>query len=750
MQCQPCPTFQASRTETLRLLHAWTGYAQRWLHRLPGPAGLTCYGTGAHGHWALQAHDTAFTGYAILASAPDADTAPARLSQDELAATALSLYRYTFQSHHDGGGAAVDGKTWGHSWISILGVERMMHGVRAIYPLLTADDLERMQRVLLSEADWLLNSCQVKAGLTQNNEPESNMWNGAFLHRVARLYPDASNTTGYLEKGTSFLTNAISHPEDIDDNRMIDGKPLKAWHIGPNFTSTYGCNHHGYLNVGYMVITLSNLAMFHFACKEEGWTPPSALYLHARKLWQLVKTCTFPDGRLWRIGGDSRVRYCYCQDYAIPVWCFARDVFGDTDAAGFYATWLPQVAAEAATNGDGAFLSRRLRKLEEAAPLYTTRLEGDRVCSLGMAIAWGQSADAAPADAVTAPLTAWQDDLHGASLVREEKRFASWCWQASEPPQGMCLPPDGSDLAEWRHGLSGQLRGVGIVNDRRVCRHTDTRFDGGFATCGRVALTTDVFIGEGETEDEFATIDLAYAALPDGRTAVGLQRAVLLHRTVVRECKGLYLLLPNDCFNGYARRIATASGLRTLQGRPRHGACIRTSSRWLSVDDKLSVLGLYGGDEILLNQPHEPQIDIRSWKHQSNAGDPGGLLYADEICLGTCDDTSALWDAGTLFDIGFAIRTAASAAETEAWSHTPSQRLEPLDGQPAVRAVRVSGADGHDYLVAANFAEETLALRLVIDTAAQPEAVDGGTPPSCQRDELALNLNGGTVRVIRL
>ncbi len=749
MKRKPDESFDASRAETARLLQEWTAYARRWLYRLPGSEGLLCYGTGGHGHWALQAHDTAFSAFAVLAAAPDASAA--RVSRDELAATALAMCRYTFQSHHAGGGAAVDGKTWGHSWISVLGLERMMHGVQAIRALLPADDLERMRRVLLSEADWLLASYPVTAGLTQNNHPESNMWNGTFLHRVARLYPDAPQVSGYLEKGTSFLANAISVPDDATDGRLIDGRPLREWHVGPNFTPTYGCNHHGYMNVGYMVITLSNLAMFHFACKEAGWTPPESLYLHAREVWQVVKTCTFPDGRLWRIGGDTRVRYCYCQDYAIPVWCFVRDYFGDADAARFETGWVRQVAIEAATNGDGSFLGRRLKRLEAASPLYTTRLEGDRVCSLGMALAWGPAADAAVADSgACSPLAAWQDELHGASLVREQKRLASWCWLSGELPQGMCLPPDGSDLAEWRHGLSGQIRGLGIATGRRICCHRDTRFAGGFATCGRIAVSTDVFIGEGETEDEIACIDLAFAALPDGQTVVGLQHARLHHRTVLRECKGLYLLLPNDCYNRYARRYAMASGERTVQGRPVQGRLLNSGGSWLAVDDKVGVLGIYGGRELLVNQPDEAQVTIRVAKYQSHAGDAGGLLYADEICFGACTDNPGLCEAGTLFDVGFAIRASATAAETAAWSRAASGRLEPLDACPDVRVVRVAGADGRDYLVAANFGEAAQNLRLAVGGAARPETVDGGTPASLQGGALALRVEAGAARVIRM
>lgn len=745
---------ELTNAATRQLLENWVAQARRWLYRLPDDGGLICYGLGQHGHWALQAHDTAFSAFAVLAADPETDPENTKMSRDELTATALAMFRFTFRSHHAGGGHATDLKSWGHSWISVLGLERMMHGVRAMRPVLTADDHDLLRRVLLSEAGWLLESYPVTAGLTQNNHPESNMWNGAFLHRVARLYPEAPQAAACLEKGSRFLANALSIPEDVSDERLIDGRPLRDWHVGPNFTSTYGCNHHGYMNVGYMVITLSNLALFHFACREEGWTPPETLYLHARELWQVVKTCTFSDGRLWRIGGDSRVRYCYCQDYALPVWLFAQDYLGDQDVPRLEEGWLKQVQAEAEDNGDGTFLGRRLKRLAEKAPTYYYRLEGDKAGSLSMPLWWRRTLDigsqASAAGTGVEKLGAWSDDLHGASLVREEKRLASWCWVACEAPQGMCLPPEASDMAEWRYSLSGQIRGQGVVNDRRVLRHQSARFNGGFATCGRVQVWTDVFIGEGDTEDDIARIDLAFAALPDGRTTVGFQCGRLLHRAVVREVKGLYLLIPNDVHNRFTRRYDGAFGRKDLRGYPQQGQRLGASGSWLTIDSKLGIVGLYGGSELQVYQPSEPQVVIHPSKYQSHAGETGGLLYADEICLGACTDQSELCEPGVLFDVGFAVRAGVSAADTSLWSQAGSRRILPLEGSASIRAARVAGADGGLYLAAAHFGDETAEVCFNIETAGRATEIDGLAPVHYQGGVLTVSMEAGTMRVIRL
>src|SRR5690606_23469825 len=104
------------------------------------------------------------------------------------------------------------------------------------------------------------------------------------------------------------------------------GKTVADRYVGDNFFDSYALNHHGYLNVGYMVICLSNIAMLHFSYKLQGFKIPDALYHHAEELWSVIRKLTFDDGRLIRIGGDTRIRYCYCQDYILPVWMLAEDL----------------------------------------------------------------------------------------------------------------------------------------------------------------------------------------------------------------------------------------------------------------------------------------------------------------------------------------------------------------------------------------------------------------------------------------
>lgn len=703
----------------LQTLSAWIPKAARYLYRFPDDSGLTCYGIGNHGHWAMQANTTAFSAFAVLSQDSQTDIAVTQMSRDELLHTALGMLRFTLKGHHSGGGTCTDGRSWGHSWISVLCLERMMHAVEALDPHLSDSDRELFRTVLVSESDWLLAEYPVKAGLVENNKPESNMWNGAFLHRTAMLYPDAHHAAEYREKGTRFLLNAISVPSDASSQELVSGRTVAEWHVGANFYDTFGCNHHGYMNVGYMVITLSNAAMLYFSCRHLGLPVPDGFFHHLYDLWRLVKSCTFPDGRLMRIGGDTRVRYCYCQDYAIPVWLMLRDHFGETDCEAYEAGWLKQVRTEMANNGDGSFMGDRLRPMAAVSPLYYTRLEGDKAVTLSMGAYWrrryGEFADVPAAEKQSPAEVEWHDPYHGACLVRGPRRSASWVWIAGERPQGLCLPSGASDLAEWRTHLAGRIWGTGQITDTRVSTHKETMFPGGFATCGQVILRSDGHFAEGESPEDVAIADLAVVALPDEATLVGFQRARTPARVFLTEVKGLYLLIPNDLFNAYSRHYSCAEFEGDLSGRDTVEETLKLGP-WLNVDGRLGLCSLYGGENLLLYRPGRRQITIRSPAWYFYASQGKGLNRVDEICLGRCVSGMESFDAGTvLFDLGFALRAGSSADSTRAWSAAQTGLVSRhcID-TPDLRAVYVLGEDENLYVAAANFADTDIELSAVM------------------------------------
>jgi hypothetical protein len=697
-------------TSYLRLLEPWARAIEPALYRPPDRPDLLVYGTGYNG-WGVQTQQKALAALAVLAADPEFDEARAGVSRDVLRERALDLLRFTLESHIEGSYHCTDGASWGHTWISALGVERMMHGMEALEPHLTDDDRNLLCAVLLSESAWLLEHYPVEAGPVERNKPESNIWNGALLHRAAALYPDDPRAAAFREKGTRFLLNGISLPDDASSAQLVDGRPLSEWHVGHNFFPTLALNHHRYLNVGYMVICLSNIAMLHFAYRTRGEEAPAALYHHAEELWALVKACTFPDGRLLRIGGDTRVRYCYCQDYAIPMWLLAAQRFGDPHAAAFEAGWLAQVERETADNGDGTFLSGRCAGLAASSALYYTRLESDRAATLSMGAYWRRLVDI-PAEIVTPEPQrfAWHDPYHGASYHCGPNRLVSWVWDAAEPPQGLCLPVDGSDMAEWRENLAGRILGEGRLHPREIISHEEQQFDGGFLTWGRMACRTGGMPAEGQPDEETAVLWLVAAALPDDTTLLVLQYARTPDRRVyLAGVAGINLMVPNDLFNDCHRTYHTEHGPLELPGFGSAEEMVATGSRWLNVEDRLGVIAAYGTDQLFLHRPGRRQIGIRPRAGQ-NFEQSGGMLYADEIVAPWQQGLRPYDPGSVLFDLGIVVQAGVPRDATARVSREGSAALA-LD-EPEVRGLQLTGLDGQTYLLLANFGGTTVSPRL--------------------------------------
>jgi hypothetical protein len=741
-----------SHINYLRLLEPWVKASEKYLYYPPDRSDLLCYGTGYNG-WGVQTHQKAFAAFAVLAADPDTDEERVGFSRTQLLDMALKMLRFNLESHIEGSYNCMEGESWGHTWISALGIERMMHGVEAIEEYLTAQDWHLLKKVLVSECDWLLDHYKVAAGPIQNNKPESNLWNGSILHRTAVMYPETTRAEEYREKGSSFLFNSISVASDASLQIKMDGKTASEWYIGNNFFETYSLNHHGYLNVGYMAICLSNVAMLHFMYKKRGLKAPDSLYHHAEDLWRLVKECIFHDGRLLRIGGDTRVRYCYCQDYAIPMWLLIQDKFGDKYSVEVEASWLDIVAKEVEHNGDGSYLSDRCSELERRAPIYYTRLESDRAVALSYGAYWRRVFDNLPGDKdKTSAIEEysnwrWQDEYHGACLVKGKNRIASWTWRAGELPQGLCLPPFASDLAEWRYNLAGRIKGTGTYNYNEVLTHKEYIFEGGFLTTGSFRACSEELVSEQQTKDILSVSKLIFAALPDDRTVIVMQRAETINRSYISSIQGLLLHIPNDLFNDNSRRYYYEDGMQVINGVGSKEELIDIDSPWVNVDDLLSVIKVYGDDSLKLHCPGRRQIGLRNRIFE----DTMGMLYADEIC---CPYYKGLMDVNPgqiIYNTGFIVQSNVDHKFTKDYSALGCcSELRINENLPEISVIKAIGADKRTYILVSNMGENTSCISLTVSAAKAARDLVKGEETVISEGLLSLKIEGNSAKLMEI
>lgn len=153
------------------------------------------------------------------------------------------------------------------------------------------------------------------------------------------------------------------------------------------------------------------------------------------------------------------------------------------------------------------------------------------------------------------------------------------------------------------------------------------------------------------------------------------------------ELQGLHLNLPNDLFNGFQRRLQTASGEYLLSNPNRQSGPLSLESVWVNIDGILGLRALYGGETLIVNRP----AARNAGKYKS--------LYIEEICL-TCESGPRRVAPNThLLDLGFAVLSGSGARSVQ---NLPGGQIE-LPG--LLRGIWVTGADGKRYSLVANFGE---------------------------------------------
>jgi hypothetical protein len=743
------------------LLEKWVDSALRYVYTPPDRTDLECYGTG-YNNWGVQTHQKAFAAFAVLSSKPDAHKEKQAIDSGEMLKHSLKMLRFSLESHLEGNYRCLDGTKWGHTWVSTLGLERMAHGIDAVKEYLTDYDRRLLRKVMVSESNYLLDDyyrgCpekkgEIQAGPVENNDPESNIWCGAHLLRTALMYPDEARVKEYVEKGTAFILNGISVSSDAYSKKIVNGRPVSQWYVGSNFFDSFALNHHRYLNIGYMVICLSNLAMLYFSYRLKAQPVPEFIYRHVMSLWKLVKLCTFPDGRLCRIGGDTRIRYCYCQDYAIPAWLMISDLYGDADCEKFERGWLKTVHKEFAYNGDGSFLSRRCKGILNFSPLYYTRLESDRAVTLSMGAYWRRflKIPSAGKSIIETVKQTWYDGYHGALMQRGKNRISSFCWRAAQPPQGLCLPADRSDMAEWRWNCAGMLIGLGRENYHRVTGHKEYTFKGGFTTAGQTDLCSEGFIAEGQSGVEtLGRHTIVFTALPDDATVIVMQRCISpSNRVYVKEIKGLLYNVPNDIFNNSYRRYYFEKGRHELKGcGVRRERVVKINSGWINIDNSLGIIGVYGSKDFFIYQPNLRQAGLRLSLYESKVLETG--LWADEVCYPYKKGTFSVNPDTTLLDIGCVIITGQTAEDT-AKQRKNGVYIPDITTTLDVRPLMVRGADRRWYLHIVNFhsgkAEVSVSLK---ENVARAESLTGKVKPVVENRDIKMVLGAGESDILKV
>jgi len=127
-----------------------------------------------------------------------------------------------------------------------------------------------------------------------DTKAEENAWNTTILFLACAMMPNHENYDRWLEKGTELAISAFSHPNDIESDTVINGKPLREWLNGSNTEENYMVVNHNRVHPEYTSRTGLNL--MNAAVLTLGGQPvPKGIFFNSDKVFRAVIEVEFPS-----------------------------------------------------------------------------------------------------------------------------------------------------------------------------------------------------------------------------------------------------------------------------------------------------------------------------------------------------------------------------------------------------------------------------------------------------------------------
>jgi hypothetical protein len=209
-------------------------------------------------------------------------------------------------------------------------------------------------------------------------------------------------------------------------------------------------------------------------------------------------------------------------------------------------------------------------------------------------------------------------------------------------------------------------------------------------------------MAEGWRGTDSATHQIAFAALPDNHTVIGLQHCRMNdYRGYVAQIKGMQFNLPNDLYNEYIRELITDAGKSTFTSPPLKEECISLSEKWANIENRIGLVGLYGAENLSIH------------RHPKRRAGSLQSLFVEEICYPGIIETKQFEANEMILDAGWA---AISSVDTDATKYFYTAQQKELLGSDYenVRAVQIEALNKKIYYLIANFGEVEISIPVTI------------------------------------
>lgn len=160
---------------------------------------------------------------------------------------------------------------WGNAWQSALWTTLVGEGAWLLWNDLDEETHKKVQAMVASEANRFIDpnykvpywktpeGVEVTKGDTK---AEENAWNATLLQLAVAMMPHHTHVAQWKNICSELMISAFALKSDLQNNELLDGKPVKSWLHGFNLRDDGAVINHGIVHPDYTMTIVLNSRTF--------------------------------------------------------------------------------------------------------------------------------------------------------------------------------------------------------------------------------------------------------------------------------------------------------------------------------------------------------------------------------------------------------------------------------------------------------------------------------------------------------
>ncbi len=230
---------------------------------------------------------------AIAVRYGDFDTRAVGVSRAEAERILVSLIP-VFAAHHVANNPEKKSWWWGDEWQSAFWAGELARGAWVLSDELPPETRRDVALVIAFEADRFVG-LPAPSNEFGDTKAEENAWNSQALVLAACMLPNHPNRAAWEDRAREYMVTAFAAPQDLGQDRIVDGKPLNEWLRGANVHRDYTLENHNLFHLDYLAtygLNVENAVAYGLA----GLPLPESALFNAANCRAVSELFTLPTG----------------------------------------------------------------------------------------------------------------------------------------------------------------------------------------------------------------------------------------------------------------------------------------------------------------------------------------------------------------------------------------------------------------------------------------------------------------------